>query len=98
VIVNSLSIYEYEKNKEYKQTRLGYARICLLWINRAYAQGVVNEGQGLAGKLKECREKQAKLENELETISRQYLSLKTEYEAFASRLKLTDENDLEKER
>jgi len=87
------AINEYELNRDSKDSEFK-ARICHLWISRAFAQGVVQEGKGLAGKLKESREKNAQLERDLERLSVEYLYLKE----LTRRVGLSDESDLERQR
>ncbi len=94
----SRRIFSYEQNREDKAQQLFYAKLCLLWINRAFACGVVQEGEGLARKLKECREKNVQLERHNKVLSEEYLNLKLKYEDFTSRMNVLDENDLEDER
>ena len=91
-------ISQYEGNKDNEQIRFAYARTCLLWINRAFACGVIKKGEGLARKLMECREKNIQLEKDVETLSVQYLQLQREHEEFTKRIRLPDESELEKER
>lgn len=49
----AIAISDYEENRDDEQHRLSYARTCLLWINRAFASGVIQEGKGLISKNKE---------------------------------------------
>lgn len=91
-------IYLYEQNRNHDEKKLASARLCNVWINRAFTQGVVQEGQGLAKQLKECREENAQLERDNKVLSENYLNLKMMYEAFASQLDVYNENDLEDER
>ena len=77
---------------------MNYAQMCILWINRAFASGVIKEGQGLARQVAKCREKNTQLEKDLETLSVQYLQLQREHEEFMKRISPLDESDLEKER
>ena len=94
----SRRITEYEEKKDNDSTKLSYARICHLWIIRAFSCSVVREGPGLARKLKECREKNVQLERHNKVLSEEYLNLKMIHEDFASRMALLDENDLEDNR
>lgn len=94
----SRRITEYEENKDEGSTKQSYARICHLWMIRAFSCGVVQEGNGLARKLKECREKNVQLERHNKVLSEEYLNLKMIYEDFTSRMTILDENDLEKQR
>ena len=87
-------LYDYEKNREnIDEIRLPCARACLVWINRAFAHGVVQEGQGLARKLKEYQEKNDQLQRDNEKLSSELLRLQAEYEEFTSRFTLPEEND-----
>lgn len=92
------AIYEYEANKDNEQVKLHYAQLCLIWINRAFACGVIEEAQGLAKKLGECRERNTQLERDIETLSVQYLQLQREHEEFMKRIRLPDEGNLENTR
>lgn len=59
-------IYDYDTNRDNKdEIRLMYARSCLIWINRAYTSGVVQEGQGLIKKLDDCGKLNEQLKEEL---------------------------------
>lgn len=95
-LANVISRYLREKDNE--QDRFHCAQLCSLWINRAFACGVIKEGQGLARQLAECREKNIQLENDLEKLSVQYLQLQRTHEEFTKRIRLPDETDLEKDR
>lgn len=92
------SIFEYEKYKNDDQVNMKYGRVCLLWINRAFAHGIVREGQGLAKKLETCMEENAQLLTDLEILSEQYRQLKAKYEPLKGYFESADENDLEKSR
>ena len=92
------AITEYEGKKCDERSRVIYAHICLIWVNRAFSSGVIKEGQGLARKLKECQEKNAQLERDIEKLSIDYLNLQRQYEEFTKRVRLPDESDLENER
>jgi hypothetical protein len=85
-------ISEYEENRDNERNKLTYALSCLMWINRAFTCGVIHEGQGLARKLKECQEKNTKLDSDLERVSMEYLRLKEESGILARNLKLPDED------
>lgn len=87
------SINEYEQKRDSKESEFK-AIVCNLWINRAFAQGIVKEGQGLARKLKECRERNIQLESDLEKLSMEYLQL----HELTRRVGLPDESDLERDR
>jgi len=89
---NSITIYESRKDDDI--TRMKYARICNVWINRAFSCGVVRESEGLVKKLKECRDRNVRLESDLEKLSLDYLEL----QGLTSRLGLPDEDDLERQR
>jgi len=89
----ALTLEEYEENKDNENVGLIRAHIALLWINRAFLNGVVHEGQGLARKLDECQEKNIQLEGELEKLSVEYLRL----QELTNRINLLDDdNDLER--
>jgi hypothetical protein len=72
----SNAITDYEANKGNEQLKLASASRCLMWINKAFACGVIKEGEGLARKLKECQEKNVRLEKDVEKLSIDYLNLK----------------------
>ena len=87
----SLHISRYEKNID-NELQLSFARLCLTWINKAFTYGVIQEGQGLARKLKEYRDRNAQLESDLEKLSLEYLELQD----LNRRLGLSSEEDLER--
>ncbi|NQT09085.1 hypothetical protein HQ586_08415 [Candidatus Bathyarchaeota archaeon] len=90
----SKRIVEYERVKDDEEKRLGYATICHIWITKAFTYRVVEEGQGLARKLKECLDRNAQLESDLEKLSLDYLAL----QELTRRIGLPDERDLEKQK
>lgn len=80
LLANAISHYEEKRDIVDLNIKNLFAQMCLIWINRAFASGVVNHGEGLIAKLKECSEKNKELENELIKISEEYKYLRTEYE------------------
>jgi len=72
----------YEENRDNEKKKLDYAQMCLSWINRAFACGVIREGKGLISKnkklvrdnkrlrehLDECNKRCQKLEEEMKRI------------------------------
>ena len=92
------AISEYQKRSDNEEERLNYARICYIWINRAFTLGVVQEGEGLVKKYEECREKNTMLENDLEHLSELYVELKRKYEPFEKNFfPMPEDNGLEDE-
>jgi phage shock protein A len=76
-LADSISRYEHNRNNPSKQ---GYARICLIDINRAFANGVIKEGNGLVSKLEECTKKNTELENDLRKVSDELYNAKEKIE------------------
>jgi hypothetical protein len=69
------------------------ANYCLLWINRAFSYGVIQEGQGLAEKLDECREEKNQFKKELSVLSMKYLALQKQHEEFKKHVGLKSKAD-----
>jgi len=83
------SISQYETNKDPSKQSM-FADGCLVWINRAFSHGVVQEGKGLISKnkelekenellrdrLKECRQKCQEMETEMAELRRKYFDEK----------------------
>lgn len=90
-LANAISMYDGSKDDN-EQNRLVAASVCLIWINRAFACGVVKEGQGLARKLRETEERNVQLQKDLEKLSADYLNLKARLDQFSKfRLTSTEE-------
>jgi hypothetical protein len=66
-IARAMSEYEWFKNDP--QQRMLKANICLMWINRAFAVGVVREGEGLVNKNKALEHKVAELQSTVKKLS-----------------------------
>ena len=91
------AISEYQMNKDNEKDRFDFAHACSVWINRGFTCGVIQEGQGLARKLKECQEKNVQLEKDIEKLSEEYVNLKKLHEMaqFAKYVELPREGDSE---
>lgn len=64
------------------------------WIEYAWDQGVISEGNGLTGKLEDCRKELTAKENELADISPQFLELKAKnVQLLEENVKLKTENE-----
>jgi predicted nuclease with TOPRIM domain len=93
-------MFDYEaimiKNKQIKHNA---AISCLLWIERAFACGVIREGQGLIKKLDEANQEKKVLEQELATLADGYKELEKEFKEFKKRVNLqSDDEWTEKEK
>lgn len=66
----------YDEVKGSPELRKRFAYTCLDWINRAFAWHVIKEGKGLVRKLKECQNKNSKLESDLTDLTTKMLTLK----------------------
>lgn len=75
-----------------EQNKLGeQALICKKWIDYAWDQGVILEGQGITGKLKECEKEverlngvKTSLENQLTVVSNKNTKLENEKKSLKS--------------
>lgn len=94
----SRRIFSYEDNKDDEERQLFYAQLCLIWINKAFTCGVVQEGKSLIKKLDEYREKNVQLERDNKVLSEEFLNLQMVHAEFSSRMSLIDEKDLADER
>jgi hypothetical protein len=70
----------YESSKDDPHFRDLYGTQCLFWINRAYSRGVVKEGEGSVHKLRECQEKNTKLDSDVTELSAKLLILQGKYD------------------
>jgi len=93
-LANSLKTYIFNTDENAK---LDLAITCYNWINTAWSCGALQEGQGLASKLDECREEKGQIEKELIILSSQYNALQKQFEKFTKTVKLKTKRDVEKE-
>jgi hypothetical protein len=77
----SLKHYFFNENKN-ANTKLALAKEAYRWISIAWNNGAIQEGQGTARKLSECREHCADLEKKLEELSEKYLEATRKIEMF----------------
>jgi hypothetical protein len=94
----SIGIYEDTKSKYPSRTdqshiviRYAMAQLALSAIDRAWASGVVDVGQGLVRKLRECQARVVELENDLNKLSNEYQELQVNFEAYRQRVRLPDD-------
>lgn len=70
----------------------GYqAKIVAKWINYALDQGVISQGDGLSGKLDDCKKEQTRLENELILVSKKFEKLEETNKTMEDELKIFHE-------
>jgi len=62
------------------------AETCLLWINRAFASGIVQEGEGLVRKFKECQAENDKLRADNETLASELTQIRENYDGLLKRI------------
>lgn len=77
----SSTIWEYEQRKNDKQSKLALASHCLLWIDRAYAHGVVRESEALIDKLGKCEEQNTQLKERVDKLEKECQRLRQLNEA-----------------
>lgn len=90
----AINDYLTHKNDGVK-TKIQYAKIARLWINKAFNCGVVLPSDGLVRKLDECDAEKAHLEEELDILSAKYLKVKREYAEFKKRVGLKSKAEWE---
>lgn len=64
-------IWEYEQRKNDQRIKLALASHCLLWIDRARAQGVVVESEALIDKLSKCEEQNTQLKENIDKLEKE---------------------------
>ena len=64
------SSLEYYRNITSMIEKGHQSKIVAKWINYALDQGVISQGDGLSGKLDDCKKEQTRLENELILVSK----------------------------
>ena len=95
----------YQANRTDEKSKVVPASMMQEVIIKLYSNGVVNPGEGLIRKNRECLKRKEDIENELKTISsaymelkKQYDDLKEQYDILAKNVKLPDDNSLEERR
>jgi hypothetical protein len=80
---------KYPSQTDPKQISMRYtaAWSCMHVIDRALTYGVVEEGQGLARKLRECQTRVTELENDLHKLAEEYRVLQTNFEDYQRRVR-----------
>jgi len=73
----SNAISYFETNKDLSKRRM-FADLCLIWINRAYSHGVIQEGKRLITKNKKLDEKVKHLQKRLNECKRKCHELEME--------------------
>jgi cell division protein FtsB len=76
----SSTIWEYEQRKNDKQKNT-LASHCLMWIDRAYAHGVVRESEALIDKLGKCEEQNTQLKERIDKLEKECQRLRQLNEA-----------------
>lgn len=82
---------EYYRNITSVMGKGEQAKIVAKWINYAFDQGVISQGDGLSGKLDDCKKEQTRLENELILVSKNYEKLKETNKTMEDELKIFHE-------
>jgi|SRR5579883_804485 len=62
------------------------ARDAKRWIEEAWDQGIISEGNGLIGKHQECEKERIRLENELTLLSKKFELLDEKYQTALSEI------------
>jgi hypothetical protein len=88
----ALQMKYYEENRE-TPLRFSYARILLIWIDRALTHGAIREGPGLLTKLAKYQEEDSRLKSENERLQADISHLSTDLLQLQGRY-----DQLEKER
>jgi hypothetical protein len=76
----STAISECEEHRIHPEVRLKWAQHALTWINKAFACGLIQEGQGLVNKNKKLEAKNAELEGEVITLLKENAILRDNME------------------
>lgn len=76
----SSTIWGYEQRKNDEQ-RNALASHCLMWIDRAYAHGVVRESEALIDKLGKCEEQNTQLKERIDKLEKECQRLRQLNEA-----------------
>ncbi len=69
LLVESITSYEVDRYDSDPKVKILSAYRCLVQINRAFACGIIKEGEALISKFKKRSEENIKLRRELETVS-----------------------------
>ena len=90
ILAETINAYILKKGNS---SKLRLAKNCRAWIQKAWTAGVIQEGQGLAKKLDECREEKNQMEKEFQALSRNYLVLQEEFRLFKKTVGLKSKAD-----
>ena len=75
-LANAISAYQ--ENRDNEEKKLSYAKRCLIWINRAFACGVVQEGKRLISKNKKLERDVKRLQELLDECNKKCQTLEQE--------------------
>ena len=82
----AITTYEEFKNSATPTVKHDFASTCLLWIERAWAWKAIEEGEGLARKLRECQAENTKLRTDNETLASELLQVKQRLDGLLKRI------------
>jgi hypothetical protein len=87
---NALNDFRCEKQDTTRKRYL--ASKCQSWIQVAWLNGAIQEGQGLTKKLEECKAENTRMQRELEELSAKYIEKARLLEGFESKYGLNGKN------
>ena len=94
----SRTLVIYQENRADQKSKIVPALVMQEVIAKLYSNGVVNPGEGLLRKYRECENRCEELKNELNDISIRLIDLEKENDKLAGKLNLLNDDDLEDQR